>query len=414
MTDLNLVGQQARTAARIVANAPTEQKNAALRATARALREQSSELLAANAVDVELRHELNVTQTWLDRMRLTSERITNLAAEVERIAAMPDPVGEAFEQAVAPSGLHIHKRRVPLGVIGMIYEARPTVTVEVATLCLKAGNATILRGGSETQHTNTAMTALMQAAFAEAGLPSDVAQSISNPDRALVRQLLRLDQYIDVLIPRGGAALQQFCRQHSTIPVIISGTGVCHMYVDVAADRDQAIPVIRNAKVQLPTGCNALETLLVHRGIAADLLEHQVELRVDEEALEILRAVGCAHERIVPARASDFGTEFLGLILAIRIVDDLADALQHITRHSTGLSDAILTTNPATAQAFVQAVDSAMVLVNASTRFNDAGELGLSGELALSTQRLHVRGPVTLRDLTTYKWVVEGAGHVRS
>lgn len=421
-TDLNLLGHQARAAAQALAQAPAQQKQAALQLTARALREQSSTLLAANAADVEQHQELQVTPTWLNRMRLTHERIAALAAEVERIAALPDPVGETFEQGVAPNGLRVHKRRVPLGVIGMIYEARPTVTVEVATLCLKAGNATILRGGSETQHTNTAMTALMQAAFAEAGLPGDIVQSIADPDRGLIRQLLRLDQYIDVLIPRGGASLQQFCRQHSTIPVIISGTGVCHIYVDRAADLEQAVNIIRNAKTQLPTGCNAVETVLVHRAvaaqllprIAADLLDHQVELRVDEHGLALLRAGGYSHSRIVPAEPSDFGTEFLAPILAIRVVEDLTAAIEHIARYSTGLSDAILTTDPVAAQSFVQAVDSAMVLVNASTRFNDAGELGLGGELALSTQRLHVRGPVTLRDLTTYKWVVEGAGHVRA
>ncbi|HEY0733605.1 MAG TPA: glutamate-5-semialdehyde dehydrogenase [Herpetosiphonaceae bacterium] len=419
-TDLDLLGRQARAAAQNLALAPAEQKQRALLITARMLREQADELLAANAADLE-QHQATHVGSWRDRMQLTWERIAALAAEVERLAALPDPVGERFEQAIAPNGLRIHKRRVPLGVIGMIYEARPTVTVEVATLCLKAGNATILRGGSETQHTNAALTALVQSALAEAGLPENVVQSIADPDRALIRQLLRLDQYIDVLIPRGGASLQQFCRQHATIPVIISGTGVCHIYIDQAAEPEQALPIVRNAKTQLPTGCNAVETVLVHRAVAAeilprladDLLAHQVELRVDEYALALLHAAGYAHERIVPAQPSDFGTEFLAPILAIRVVDDLAAAIEHIAHYGSGLTDAILTDDSVAAQRFVQAVDSAMVLVNASTRFNDAGELGLDGELALSTQRLHVRGPVTLRDLTTYKWVVEGAGHVR-
>jgi glutamate-5-semialdehyde dehydrogenase len=420
-TDLDLLGRQARTAAQALALALAEQKQNALLITARMLREHSGELLAANAADIDQLQEPRLATTWRDRMQLTQERIATLATEVERIAALPDPLGEVFEPGVAPNGLRIHKRRVPLGVIGMIYEARPTVTVEVATLCLKAGNATILRGGSETQHTNAALTTLMQAAFAEAGLPDGVVQSIGDPDRALIRQLLRLDQYIDVLIPRGGASLQQFCRQHSTIPVIISGTGVCHIYIDQAAELEQALPIIRNAKTQLPTGCNAVETMLIHRAvaaqmlprIAADLLAHHVELRVDEHVLAILHAAGYAHDRIVPAQPSDFGTEFLAPILAMRVVEDLAAAVEHIAQYSSGLSDAILTADPVAAQGFVQAVDSAMVLVNASTRFNDAGELGLGGELALSTQRLHVRGPVTLRDLTTYKWVVEGDGHVR-
>jgi glutamate-5-semialdehyde dehydrogenase len=420
-TDLDLMGRQARTAAQVLALAPAEQKHNALLITAQMLRDQADDLLAANAADIEQLQEPQLATTWRDRMQLTPERIVTLAAEVERIAALPDPVGETFEQAVAPNGLRIHKRRVPLGVIGMIYEARPTVTVEVATLCLKAGNATILRGGSETQQTNAALTTLMQTAIAEAGLPANVVQSIGDPDRALIRQMLRLDHAIDVLIPRGGASLQQFCRQHSTIPVIISGTGVCHIYIDQTAELEQALPIIRNAKTQLPTGCNAVETVLVHRAVAAnmlprlaaDLLAHEVELRVDESALAILQAAGSAHDRIVAAKPSDFGTEFLAPILAIRVIDDLAAAVEHIARYSSGLSDAILTADPVAAQSFVQAVDSAMVLVNASTRFNDAGELGLGGELALSTQRLHVRGPVTLRDLTTYKWVVEGDGHIR-
>ncbi|HEY0602656.1 MAG TPA: glutamate-5-semialdehyde dehydrogenase [Herpetosiphonaceae bacterium] len=419
-TDLDLLGRQARAAAQVLALAPAEQKQRALLITARLLHEQTDELLAANAADLE-QHQATHVGSWRDRMQLTWERIAALAAEVERLAALPDPVGETFEQAIAPNGLRIHKRRVPLGVIGMIYEARPTVTVEVATLCLKAGNATILRGGSETQHTNAALTTLMQSALAESGLPESVVQSIADPDRALIRQLLRLDQYIDVLIPRGGASLQQFCRQHSTIPVIISGTGVCHIYIDQATELEQVLPIVRNAKTQLPTGCNAVETVLVHRAVAAqmlprladDLLAHEVELRADEQALALLHAAGYAHERIVPAQPSDFGTEFLAPILAIRVVDDLAAAIEHIAHYGSGLTDAILTADPVAAQRFVQAVDSAMVLVNASTRFNDAGELGLDGELALSTQRLHVRGPVTLRDLTTYKWVVEGDGHVR-
>jgi glutamate-5-semialdehyde dehydrogenase len=300
----------------------------------------------------------------------------------------------------------------------VIYEARPNVTVDVAALCLKSGNAAILRGGKEMQHSVTALIALIQGALAEACLPVDAIQAIDDPDRALVAQLLRLDRYVDVIIPRGGAALHQFCRENSTIPVITGGIGVCHLYVDRTAVLDQAVPIVRNAKVQRPSVCNALDTLLVHRAVAArllpaiadDLLAHGVELRCDEESLALLRGHG---EHVVPARAGDFDTEFMALILAVRVVGGPDEAIEHIDRHSTGHSEAILTSDPAAAEAFIRAVDSAAVFVNASTRFNDGGQLGLGAEIAVSTQKLHVRGPMALRELTTYKWVVEGDGHVR-
>jgi glutamate-5-semialdehyde dehydrogenase len=353
---------------------------------------------------------------------LNEQRLEACAAEVEHVAALDDPVGELFEAGAPPNGLRIHKRRVPFGVIAMIYEARPAVTIEVATLCLKTGNATLLRGGNETQQSNLALTALIRDAISAAGLPADAVQLIADPDRALVRQLLRLDQYVDLLIPRGGPSLLQFCRQHATMPVILSGGGVCHIYLDRTADLARAIPVIRNAKVQQPTACNATEALLVDRAVAeqflpmlaADLLGQGVELRVDEEAMTLLHATGLTNPQLVQARSSDFGTEFMGLILAVRVVSGLDEAIAHIVQHSSGLAEAILADDEAVIAAFVQAVDAAMLFVNASTRFNDAGELGLGAELGQSTQKLHVRGPMTLRDLTTYKWVVQGDWHVRA
>ena len=421
MTDLNDMGRRARKSARVLALARAEQKNAALAAIARALRGHADEVLAANAADVERGRAAGLSAALLDRLLLTEQRLDGIAADVERVAQLPDPVGAVFESGTLPNGLRVHKRRVPFGVVGVIYEARPNVTVDVAALCLKSGNAAILRGGSETRGSNAALAALIQDALAEAGLPGDAVLAIDDPDRALVGQLLRLDRYVDVIIPRGGAELHQFCREHSTIPVITGGIGVCHMYVDQAADLAQALPVIRNAKVQRPSVCNALDTLLVHRAVAArllpavaaDLLERGVELRVDEEALALLRTTGLAGGRIVPARASDFGTEFLALVLSVRVVDGLEAALEHIADYGSGHSDAILTANKATAEAFVGAVDSAAVFVNASTRFNDGGQLGLGAEIAISTQKLHARGPMALRELTTYKWVVEGEGHVR-
>jgi glutamate-5-semialdehyde dehydrogenase len=422
MTDLNQLGQAARAAGAMLALAPSSQKDAALRGIARALRERAADVLAANAADMEQAQAIGLAPGLLDRLLLNEQRLEACAAEVEHVAALADPVGEVFEAASAPNGLRIHKRRVPFGVIAMIYESRPSVTVEVATLCLKTGNATLLRGGNETQQSNLALTALIRDAISAAGLPADAVQLIADPDRALVRQLLRLDQYVDLLIPRGGPSLQQFCRQHATMPVILSGTGVCHIYVDQTADLARAIPVIRNAKVQLPTACNAAETLLVDRAVAAqflpmvaaDLLGQGVELRVDEEALALLHAAGMTDSRIVPARSSDFGTEFMGSIMSVRVVDGIAEALAHIARYSSGLCEAILAGDADVSAAFVQAVDAATVFVNASTRFNDAGHLGLGAELGQSTQKLHVRGPITLRDLTAYKWVVQGEWHVRA
>jgi glutamate-5-semialdehyde dehydrogenase len=418
MLDLNDMGLRARRAGRALALTSTEQRNTALKTIAAALRTQADAVLDANAADTERGRAAGLSTALLDRLLLTPTRLEGIAADAEHVATLPDPVGEVFERETLPNGLRVHKRRVPLGVVGVIYEARPNVTVDVAALCLKSGNAAILRGGKEMQHSVTALVALIQGALAEAGIPVDAIQAIDDPDRALVAQLLRLDRYVDVIIPRGGAALHQFCRENATIPVITGGIGVCHLYVDQTADLDQAVPIVRNAKVQRPSVCNALDTLLVHRAVAArllpavadDLLAHGVELRCDEESLALLRGHG---ECVVPAQAGDFDTEFMALILAVRVVGGLDEAIEHIDRHSTGHSEAILTSDPAAAEAFIRAVDSAAVFVNASTRFNDGGQLGLGAEIAVSTQKLHVRGPMALRELTTYKWVVEGDGHVR-
>ena len=420
MIDLNEMGQRARRAARVLALAPTERKNAALEAIAAALLDHAGEVLAANAVDVERGRAAGLSDALLDRMLLTQARLEGIAADTRSVARLPDPVGEQFDHSVLPNGLRVHKRHVPLGVVGVIYEARPNVTVDIAALCLKSGNAAILRGGKEITGSCAALTRIIQGALASAGLPADAIQVIDDPDRALVERFLRLDKYVDVIIPRGGAALHQFCREKATIPVITGGIGVCHVYVDAAADLAKVAPIVRNAKVQRPSVCNALDTLLVHRAVAGqalpevarDLLAHGVELRADEEALAILRAAGVDGERVVPAKDGDFGTEFMALILSIRVVDGLEDALDHIARYGDH-SDAIITEDRATAESFVAAVDSSAVFVNASTRFNDGGQLGLGAEIAVSTQKLHVRGPMALRELTTYKWVVEGDGHVR-
>lgn len=420
MLDLNAMGQRARRAARALALAPTERKNSALEAIATALLEHADAVLAANAIDVERGRAAGLADSLLDRMLLTQARLEIIAADARNVAQLPDPVGEQFDHNLLPNGLRVHKRHVPLGVVGVIYEARPNVTVDIAALCLKSGNAAILRGGKEITHSCAALTTIIRDALAATGLPADAIQVIDDPDRALMQQLLKLDQYVDVIIPRGGGALHQFCREHATIPVITGGIGVCHVYVDAQADLAKVVPIVRNAKVQRPSVCNALDTILVHRAVAAqvlpavarDLLAQGVELRADEESLDLLSTAGVRDARIVPASAGDFGTEFMALILSARVVDGLDEALDHIARYGDH-SDAIITEDPLAAEAFIAAVDSAAVFVNASTRFNDGSQLGLGAEIAVSTQKLHVRGPMALRELTTYKWVVEGDGHVR-
>lgn len=420
ITKLDEIGARAKQAARQLARCGTAEKNAALQAIAAALREDIPAILAANEQDIAQGREMGLGDALIDRLLLTPARIEAIAADVEHVATLPDPVGRVFDERVLPNGLRVHRRRVPLGVVGVIYEARPNVTVDVAALCLKAGNAAILRGGKETLRSNTALTESLRRALERSGMPLDAVQTIADPDRALVLELLRLDQYVDMIIPRGGAGLHQFCREHATVPVITGGIGVCHIYVDASADLEKAIPIIYNAKVQRPTVCNALDTLLVHRHIAprllpplaAKLAEARVELRADPEALPLLGEG--AGERVVPASETDWGQEFLALILAVRIVAGLDEALDHIARYSSGHSDGILTEDQAHAARFLDEVDSAVVYVNASTRFTDGAQLGLGAEVAISTQKLHARGPMALEELTTYKWIVVGDGHVRS
>lgn len=415
-TDLIAIGQQARQAARQLATVSREHKDAALHAIADTLLAQQKAILQANAADMDTARDAGTSASLLDRMLLTTNRLESICADVRKVAELDDPVGEVFDTKELPNGLRVHKRRTPLGVVGMIYEARPNVTVDAATLCLKAGNAVILRGGSDIRHSCTAITSTIGQGLERAGLPADAVQSITDPERDLVRQLLQLDQYVDMIVPRGGAGLHRFCIENSTIPVITGGIGVCHMYVDATADVTKAVPLIVNAKAQRPSVCNALDTLLVQRVAAPALLQavapalHAagVEMRADPKALATLAdAAGANGWRVVPAGPDDFSTEFMALILAIRVVDGLDEAIDHIATYSTGHSDAILTTDMAAAELFVRGVDSAAVFVNASTRFNDGGQFGLGAEIAVSTQKLHARGPMGLRELTTFKWVCE-------
>lgn len=420
MIDLIQMGQAARTASRQLAILPTRRKNAALHAIADGLTGQAERILAQNALDIADGRARGLSDALLDRLLLNEQRLAALAADTRKVAALPDPVGVELDGRVLPNGMRLCKRRIPIGVIGVIYEARPNVTVDVATLCLKTGNATILRGGSETLRSNLALTAVIQDALTASDLPPAAVQTLADPDRALVTGLLRLDKYVDMIIPRGGASLHRLCREQATIPVITGGMGICHVFVDASADLARAVAIVENAKVQRPSVCNALDTVLVHRNVAPAFLPPMaerlarsgVELRATPDALAILEAAG-APAKIVPAGPDDFDTEWLALILGVKIVDTLAEAIVHIQEHSTEHSDSILTNDLANARRFVDEINSAAVFVNASTRFNDGGQFGLGAEVAVSTQKLHARGPMGLEELTTYKWVGVGDGHVR-
>ncbi len=422
-TDLQAMGQRARLASRTLRSVSRAQKDAALQAIADVLLERQDEIVRANEADLQQARANGTSLAMLDRMVLTPQRIAAICADTRSVASLDDPVGERFEERELANGLRVHKRRTPLGVVGMIYEARPNVTVDAAALCLKTGNAVILRGGSDIGQSVAALTSAIGAGLERADLPADAVQSITDPERELVRGLLRLDQYVDMIVPRGGAGLHRFCLENATIPVITGGIGVCHIYADKTADLEKSIPIIYNAKVQRPSVCNSLDTLLVQRSAAPALLPAMarelgaadVEFRADEEAFAILSdAPEAANWKLTRAGADDFDTEFLALILAVRVVDGLDEALEHIAAHSTGHSDAILTNDAAAAARFLNEVDSAAVFHNTSTRFNDGGQFGLGAEIAVSTQKLHARGPMGLRELTTYKWVAEGDWLVRS
>jgi len=410
-------GIKARLAARRLGALDTATKNHTLKCMADTLMQREPEILSANDHDIDAGQEAGLSEALLDRLLLTIHRLESIANDVLAVASLPDPVGETFDARTLPNGLRIGKRRVPVGVIGVIYESRPNVTVDISALCLKSGNAAILRGGKEAVHTNRALAAAIAEACERSGAPQDAIQLIQSQDRALVKEMLTANRYIDMIIPRGGASLHRFALQNASIPVITGGIGICHAYVDESADPAKVIPIVHNAKVQRPTVCNALDTLLIHHRVAADLLPRiaddlaraGVELRCEPRSLEILMG----HPAARSAGPADFDTEFLSLVLAVKVVDSLDEALDHIYQHSTQHSDVILTENYSHAMRFVNEVDSAVVYVNASTRFTDGGQFGLGAEVAVSTQRLHARGPMGLKELTTYKWVIFGEGQVR-
>lgn len=423
--------QAARRAARRLAHQRTDVKNQALLLLADGLLARQDEILAANRQDVAEAEAGGMNAAMLDRLILNPQRLAGMAADTRAVAALPDPVGTYDEMRTLPNGLQLGRRRVPLGVIGTIYESRPNVTVDISALCLKSGNAVILRGGKESLRSNAALVAVIRDAVAGAGLPVDAVQFVDDPDRALVGHLLRMKDTIDLMIPRGGADLIRRVADEATMPVVTGGIGVCHTYVDSAADLDKALRVVFNAKVRRPTICNALDTLLVHRGIAERYLpaiakefaNAGVELHCDPAALALLQehgvsgadrvmVDGCA-VTVLPAREDDWGQEFLALIAAIKVVDSLDDALDHIDRYGSGHSEAIVTENHSAAMRFVDEVDAAAVYVNASTQFTDGGQFGLGAEVGISTQKFHARGPMGLKELTTYKWTVFGDGHTR-
>ncbi|WP_245574258.1 glutamate-5-semialdehyde dehydrogenase [Desulfovirgula thermocuniculi] len=406
--------RKAKEAARHLAYLSTEVKNRALLAMAESLLRSQEAILEANEVDVRAGREKGLSRALIDRLLLTPERLEDMAKGLRTVASLPDPVGEIEAMWQRPNGLQIGRMRVPLGVVGVIYEARPNVTVDAAGLCLKAGNAVVLRGGSEAINSNRAIAAVIALAAERAGVPAGAIQLIESTDRAAVNVMLKLNGLLDVLIPRGGAGLIQTVVQNATVPVIETGVGNCHVYVDEGADLEMARTIVINAKCQRPGVCNAMETLLVHRAVAPELLPGLLE-ELRSYGVEVR---GCGQTRelvpwVVPATEEDWATEYLDLILAVRVVESLDEALDHIYRYGTRHSEAIVTRDYARARRFLREVDAAAVYVNASTRFTDGYEYGFGAEIGISTQKLHARGPMGLRELTTYKYVVFGEGQVR-
>lgn len=414
MTQLEIMGANAKNAARFLMTAGAK-KNDALHAIANALRKHSDEIIKANEKDIENGKNSGMSESLLDRLKLSPERIEGMAQGVEQVAALADPIGRVLDGRTLDSGLKIEKVTVPMGVIGIIYEARPNVTSDAAALCLKAGSAVILRGGKEAINSNKAVATIMRDALGNAGFPKDCVALVEDTSRQSATELMQLSDYLDVLIPRGGAGLIKSVVNNAKVPVIETGTGNCHVYVDKSADIDMAANIIYNAKTSRPSVCNAIETVLVHKDIANEALP-AIKAELDKKNVEIR---GCEKTRailgdsVVPATENDYATEFLDYILSVRVVDDIDAAIEHIAKYSTGHSESIITNDYASAEKFTSCVDSAAVYVNASTRFTDGGEFGLGAEIGISTQKLHARGPMGLNELTSSKYIIKGNGQVR-
>ncbi|WP_104401949.1 glutamate-5-semialdehyde dehydrogenase [Vibrio penaeicida] len=406
--DLTNMGKAAKDAAFYLATASTAQKNQALAIIADELEANEQVILKANAKDIELGREAGLTEALLDRLLLTKERLAGIAGDVRNVIGLTDPVGSELDSKVLENGMFLTKRRVPLGVVGVIYEARPNVTIDIAALCVKTGNASILRGGKETFFSNMELVKVIQSALEKAQLPAASVQYIEKPDRELVSQLLKLDQYVDMIIPRGGAGLHKMCKENSNIPVIIGGFGISHIFVDESADLDRSLDVVENAKVQRPSACNALDTLLVHEAVAAEFLSKLVGKMAGKVAFVAepkAKTFLADAKNLRDAKEGDFDTEWLSFTLGVKVVSDLDEAVHHMRVHNASHSDAIMSNDLVNTERFINSVDSAAVYVNASTRFTDGAEFGLGAEVAVSTQKLHARGPMGLEELTSYKWV---------
>jgi glutamate-5-semialdehyde dehydrogenase len=426
--ELEEKGKAAKAASRKLAFLSTEVKNKALVNIAEVLIARKDEILAANKTDYAVAKMSGMSEAMLDRLMLSPSRLEGIAKDTKTVAALPDPVGEVFEMRTLPNGLEISKKRVPLGVIGAIYESRPNVTIDISSLCLKSGNAVILRGGKEAINSNKALAKAAQEACDQAGVPQGAIQFIESTERTLVNHMLKMKGIIDLMIPRGGANLIKLVSENANMPVVTGGIGVCHTYVDKSADINKAVAIVYNAKVQRPTVCNALDCILVHNQIAPAYLpaiakewaKAGVEMHCDERAMAILKQCHCERSeatspslKLVPAIDEDWGKEYLSLKAAIKMVDSLDEALKHIEKYGSGHSEAIVTEDHSSATRFLNEVDAACVYANASTRFTDGGQLGLGAEIGISTQKFHARGPMALKELTSYKWTIWGSGQVR-
>lgn len=415
MTYIETLGSNAVKVKKILAVADTGKKNSALAEISRALIENSDKIIEANQKDLTAAKENGMSVSMQDRLMLNEDRIKGIASAVDELIKLEDPIGKVDNGSVRPNGMRITKIRVPMGVIGMIYESRPNVTADAATLCLKTGNAVILRGGKEAYNSNKCICEIMRDAVEKAGFPKDIIQFVDDTTREVTTELMKCDKYLDLLIPRGGAGLIKAVTKNATVPVIETGTGNCHLYVDESADIEMAVKITDNAKTQRPSVCNAIETLLVHKNIAEKFLP-AVKKKLDEHNVEIR---GCAETKrilgdcVVPATEEDYATEFGDYIIAVRLVDDISQAIEHIAEYSTGHSECIVTNDLSNANKFKSEVDSACVYVNASTRFTDGGMFGFGAEIGISTQKLHARGPMGLYEITTNKYLIDGNGQIR-
>ena len=418
MNSLKEIAKETKAASLELSISSTEDRNKVLDKVSQLLSERIADIVSANQIDYESGKTSGLNDQMLDRLLLTPERIEGMATDVQTIKSLSDPIGEIIEQKTLENGIELKKVRVPLGVLGSIYESRPNVTIDIASLAIKSGNAALLRGGKESVNSNIVLTQILKDALSNAGLPESAVGLITDPDRSIVDEMLGLDEYIDLLVPRGGAGLIKHVYETASMPVVAGGIGVCHAFIDENADPRKVIPIVINSKTQRPTVCNALDTVLVHKNadklmiqnMISELLDHQVEVRADEQ---ILQHITLDNSLIKAASEDDWGTEFLSLVISIKTVDSLQEALEHIKTHGSGHTEAILSEDKTSQDTFTRTIDAAAVFVNASTRFTDGSQFGLGAEVGISTQKFHARGPLGLKELTSYKWIGIGNGQVR-